>query len=158
MECETISIHRLLDERVKLDLKGKTKEEILRELLEEISKTEKLKSIDEILKTLLEREKLASTGVGRGVAIPHIRTQLVSHPMLVAGLARDGVDFNSADGCPAKLFFLFLAPQNNCEYTVSFLSMLSRILSESKILEELEFAKTPGEFKEIIKNAEEKLY
>lgn len=94
------------------DLRGTTTAEVLAEMAETIAREEKV-SREEVLRVLVERENLGSTGIGDGVAIPH--GTMNSLGRLVALFARStrGVDFDAIDGKPCQLFFVVLTPDNN---------------------------------------------
>lgn len=93
---------------IKLSLSAKTKTGVLRELADLTDLDDSAKQI--LLKTLLRREELGSTGIGRGIAIPHCRSLLVKDPTICVGVSRRGIEFDSLDGEPVHLFFLVVAP------------------------------------------------
>ena len=100
----------LVPERIKVNLEGKTKEEIIKEMAQLFVKSEVLKSedLEEFVKEINEREKLTPTGMQDGIAIPHARTPLVKELSLALGISHEGVDFESMDGEPSKLIFMIL--------------------------------------------------
>lgn len=95
-------------ELMKLGLSAKTKNGVLKELVELTDLDSSAKQI--LLKTLLRREGLGSTGIGRGIAIPHCRSLLVKDPTICVGVSKRGIDFDALDGEPVHLFFLVVAP------------------------------------------------
>ena len=99
---------------------------------------------------LLEREKLGSTGVGEGVAIPH--GKLVGVPGLVAGFARSvkGVDFAAIDGKPAHLFFVLIAPENSAGVHLKALARISRLFKQPQLRRQLLEAKSASEIWHLI--------
>jgi len=98
----------LKEERVILDLKSKDKESVLEELLEPLNLPEERKKL--VLEALKKRESIGSTGIGKGIAIPHTRSVVLDDVYLVVGRSREGVDFQALDGKPVHLFFLLCAP------------------------------------------------
>ncbi|HOK22862.1 MAG TPA: PTS sugar transporter subunit IIA [Candidatus Hydrothermia bacterium] len=98
----------LREDRVIIDLKAKDKEEVLQELLSVLNLKPEQEKI--VLEQLKKREAIGSTGVGRGVAIPHTRSVVVDDVQLVVGVSKGGIDFQSLDGKPVHLFFLLIAP------------------------------------------------
>jgi len=98
----------LKEERVILDLKSKDKESVLEELLEPLNLPEERKKL--VLEALKKRESIGSTGIGKGIAIPHTRSVVLDDVYLVVGRSTEGVDFQALDGKPVHLFFLLCAP------------------------------------------------
>ncbi len=127
-----MKLSELLDEaNIIPDLKAKDKKGVLEELAESI--TGQAPSLDKgsLVKVLLERERLGSTGIGDGIAIPHGKFQGVSHPIVSFGRSRRGLDFESMDGQPAFLFFLLVAPENSASIHLKALAKISKILKNS---------------------------
>jgi nitrogen PTS system EIIA component len=116
----------LQPQAVLADLTGRTAAEVLTELCRPVAQANGLDAA-RLVQVLLDREKLGSTGVGDGVAIPH--GKLPGLPVLVAtfGRSRDGVEFRAADGKPARLFFALFAPENSAGAHLKALSRVSRI-------------------------------
>jgi PTS system nitrogen regulatory IIA component len=112
------------------DMTSRGKEEALAELAARIRARMPDLDADELLKILLERERLGSTGIGDGVAIPHGKVKNVKELMLAFGRSRAGVNFNSLDGRPAHLFFLLIAPDQAVGEHLKMLARISRILKD----------------------------
>ena len=93
---------------IKLNVSARTKTGVLKELVELTGLDASAKQI--LLKTLERREELGSTGIGRGIAIPHCRSLLVKDPTICVGVSRKGIEFDSLDGEPVHLLFLVVAP------------------------------------------------
>jgi PTS system nitrogen regulatory IIA component len=108
------------------ELTGTTAAEVLAELCRPVAQANGLDAA-RLVQVLLDREKLGSTGVGDGVAIPH--GKLPGLPALVAvfGRSRAGVDYRAADGKPARLFFALFAPENSAGAHLKALSRVSRV-------------------------------
>ena len=96
------------EEAIALDLAGTTKDEILRELIGLLRLDEKSEGI--LFKMLKRRENLGSTGIGRGMAIPHCRSLVVNRLRVAFGRKNKGIDFNAIDNQPVYHFFLIVAP------------------------------------------------
>ena len=92
------------------ELKAKDKKGVLEELAEVISRHEPSIDKGSLVKVLVERERLGSTGIGDGVAIPHGKMNGVTRPIISFGRSKQGLDFDSMDGQPTHLFFLLIAP------------------------------------------------
>ncbi len=118
----------LTPERVNLDLQGTSKEEILSELVELLPIDEKSRGI--LIKTLKRRENLGSTGIGKGIAIPHCRSLVVKRLQLAYGLRAQGVDFRSIDDQPVVSFFLIVAPP--LEVSNQYLPVLGKVAQFAK--------------------------
>lgn len=115
-------------EAVRGDLKSTDKKGVLEELSDLISKIHPSLSSSEIMNVLLEREKLGSTGVGNGVAIPHGKIPGLTQIVSVFGRSQKGIDFDAHDQKPAQLFFVLLAPENSIGTHLQTLARLSRLL------------------------------
>jgi nitrogen PTS system EIIA component len=113
---------------VSLDLRASTKDEILAELVGLLRLDER--SAETLLRMLQRRETLGSTGVGRGIAIPHCRSLVVNHLRLAFGRKRDQVDFQAIDGHPVSNFFLIVAPPT--EVSNQYLPVLGKIAQFAK--------------------------
>ena len=95
------------------ELKAKDKKGALEELAESMARQEPSVEKDSLIKILMEREQLGTTGIGDGVAIPHGKLNTIDRPLVSFGRSRDGLDFDSMDGQPSYLFFLLVAPDNS---------------------------------------------
>lgn len=115
-------------ESVKLDLESDTKEDVLRELVTLLALD--AKSEETLYKTLKRRENLGSTGIGKGIAIPHCRSLVVNRLRLAYGRKPSGLDFNSIDGAPVHNFFLIIAPP--LEVSNQYLPVLGKIAQFAK--------------------------
>jgi mannitol/fructose-specific phosphotransferase system IIA component (Ntr-type) len=113
---------------VKLDLESETKADVLRELVGLLSLD--AKSEDTLYKTLKRRENLGSTGIGKGLAIPHCRSLVVNRLRLAYGRKKSGLDFDSIDGAPVHNFFLIIAPP--LEVSNQYLPVLGKIAQFAK--------------------------
>jgi len=134
---EIIEINNIIPE-----LKAKDKKGVLGELAEVI--TAHHPGIDKgtLVRVLVEREHLGSTGIGDGVAIPHGKLNSVSHPIVSFGRSKKGLDFDSMDGQPAYLFFLLLAPENSSGIHLQVLTRIAKMLKNSAFRKELMQAET----------------
>jgi mannitol/fructose-specific phosphotransferase system IIA component (Ntr-type) len=132
------------EDAIALDLAGSTKDEVLKELVGLLRLD--AKSEEALLKMLKRREGLGSTGIGRGIAIPHSRSLVVNRLRVAFGRKAAGVDFASIDSRPAHLFFLIVAPP--LEVSNQYLPVLGKIAQfakEDDVPRRLMDATTPGE-------------
>ena len=125
------------EELISLNLKAKTKDEALKELSTLIGKSEKISKKDVIYKALLERENLGSTGIGKGVAIPHAKTDAAESLTIAFGISREGVDFKSLDQEKVKIFFVFASPFKDSQIYLKVLARISRLIRDENFREKL---------------------
>jgi len=123
-----MKITEILDKRLILsDLTSGTKKSVLEELVSHLAQYEAKVNKEELLKALLEREKLGSTGINDGVAIPHGKLKNIDTLLAVFGRSREGIDFGALDGRPSHLFFLLVAPESSAGAHLKALARISRI-------------------------------
>ena len=116
------------EDAVKLELDGNTKDEILKELIALLKLDDKSEGM--LFKMLKRRENLGSTGIGRGIAIPHCRSLVVNKLRVAFGRKSGGVDFRAIDDKPVNFFFLIVAPP--LEVSNQYLPVLGKIAQFSK--------------------------
>lgn len=123
--------------RVLPSLEGRTKEEVLAELARLMAPSVPVGGPEQIVEVLRGRERLTSTAIGEGVAIPHGRVSSLRD--VVAGFARSeaGVDFDSIDGKPTRIFFVLLAPDDAAALHLKALARISRLLKDASFRERL---------------------
>ena len=119
----------------------KTKEEAINKLVDLMDATGRLSDKEEYKKAVLTRESLSTTGIGDNIAIPHAKTTAVKEPGLAAMILRDGIDYDSLDGEPAKLFFLIAAPEGENNLHLDVLARLSMMLMDPEFKDMLISAK-----------------
>ena len=133
------------EDAVKLEVEGTTKDEVLKELIGLLKLDEKSEGM--LFKMLKRRENLGSTGIGRGIAIPHCRSLVVSKLRVAFGRKTAGVDFRAIDEKPVNFLFLIVAPP--LEVSNQYLPVLGKIAQfskESDVPERLLALKEPSEF------------
>jgi nitrogen PTS system EIIA component len=138
------------------DLKARDKKKALEELAETIVNSRPSLDKTALVKVLLERERLGSTGIGDGVAIPHGKFHGISEPVISFGRSIKGLDFESMDGQPVFLFFLLVAPENSASVHLKALARIAKLLKNSTFRKTLMEIPTGQElYKTIIQNDEE---
>ncbi|MHB8766173.1 MAG: PTS sugar transporter subunit IIA, partial [Deferrisomatales bacterium] len=151
---------KLLDflqkERTLSQLSSRDKEGVLQEFAEVLVSTHKIRSGREAVQVLLEREKLGSTGIGEGIAIPHGKLRELTEVVAVFGRSAEGVDFDSMDGAPVHLFFLLMAPENSASTHLKALARISRLLKDRSFREELMQADSQAALFDTIAREDEK--
>lgn len=139
---------------VKLDLHGESKDDILKELISLLGLDEKSQGI--LFKMLKRRENLGSTGIGRGIAIPHCRSLVVSRLRVAFGRKSEGIDFKAIDGQPVHFFFLIVAPP--LEVSNQYLPVLGKIAQfakEQTVTTALADIQTPEQFLQLLEEHSE---
>jgi fructose-specific phosphotransferase system IIA component len=148
-------ISKFLDESlITVSVEQKEKPVIIGELLDLAFRSGKISDRDAALKALLDREKLMSTGLENGIAVPHAKTAAVKDIVMAFGISPGGIDFHSADGKPSQLFFLLLAPENAAGPNVQVLAQIARLTNLESFRKELIGARSPAAALEIIRKAE----
>ncbi|HEX8691863.1 MAG TPA: PTS sugar transporter subunit IIA [Longimicrobium sp.] len=135
----------MTEDAVQLDLRGESKDEILKELIGLLGVDDKAQGI--LFKMLKRRENLGSTGIGKGIAIPHCRSLVVNRLRVAFGRKKGGVDFKAIDDQPVHNFFLIVAPP--LEVSNQYLPVLGRIAQFAKepdVAGRLEQMSEPREF------------
>jgi len=112
-------------------------------------------SREELVKVLLERERLGSTGIGGGIGIPHGKLKHLDNLIIGFGLSRKGVDFESLDGAPTRIFFLLVTPENSTGLHLKMLARISRVLKNEPFRERLLQAGDSDEIYQIVKEEDE---
>jgi len=138
------------------DLKARDKKRALEELAETIVRSKPSLDKNSLVKVLMERERLGSTGIGDGVAIPHGKFHGINEPIISFGRSLKGLDFESMDGQPVFLFFLLVAPENSASVHLKALARIAKILKNSSFRKTLMEIPTREElYQTIIQNDEE---
>jgi PTS system nitrogen regulatory IIA component len=146
----------LTESSIVADLQAKTKAEALDVLVDAMTKTHNTLNKSDILQVLLEREKLGSTGIGDGVAIPHGKSAALTQIVSGFGLSKRGIDFDSLDGKPAHLFFLLVAPEDSAGTHLKMLARISRMLKNLDFRKRLLGANSQHEIYQIISEEDAK--
>jgi PTS system nitrogen regulatory IIA component len=138
------------------ELKAKDKKGVLEELAEVIANHEPAVDKAALVRVLVERERLGSTGIGDGVAIPHGKLESLAEPIISFGRSKSGLDFDSMDGQPAYLFFLLVAPGIPSGVHLQALAKLAKILKSDVFRKQLMEAPTKaGIYAAIVETDEE---
>lgn len=144
-------LHR---DAVVADLKSKSKKGVLEELAVAAAPLADTRSQD-IVRVLLEREQLGSTGIGGGIGIPHGKLGTIKSIVVGFGLSRGGVDFDSLDNKPVHIFFLLITPENSTGSHLKVLAQISRMLKQDLFKDRLMTARSTDEILDIIQDVDE---
>lgn len=142
--------------RIIPDLKGKDKKAVLKEMADWLSVRDGSLDGEILFETLLEREKISSTAIGEGVAIPHGKTSGSRKVSGIFARSLEGVNFDSLDGGPTHLFFVLLAPEDSAADHLKALARISRLLKDGSFRAQLMQGKTAEEIFRVIKEEDEK--
>ena len=133
-----MNITDILDEdSVIAELTSRDKKGVLEELVSVLVEHGRLKDKEKPVQILLERERLGSTGIGDGIAIPHGKMKEIKSIICSFGRTRTGIDFQSIDEKPTHLFFLLLAPEDSASEHLQALARLSRLLKDDQLRKRL---------------------
>lgn len=124
------------------ELRSKNKKEVLEELTGALLNSKANLDKEALVAVLLERERLGSTGIGDGIAIPHGKVQDLDELVLSFGRSTEGIEFDSMDGRPTHLFFLLIAPENSAGIHLRALAKISRLLKSGQFRQRLLEAET----------------
>jgi len=138
------------------DLTSKDKESVIRELSNSLVKAGEIDedSNESIIGFIMKREELGSTGIGRGIAVPHTKHPSVEKLVGTVGVSHEGVDFNSLDGEPVHLFFLLVSPPDRPGDHLRALENISRQLRDDMFCKFLKQAKTVDDVKQLLEEAD----
>ena len=152
-----MKIHEILDKRaIKIGLESTDKEGALKELVNVLFQVRNIGDQKAVVKALVEREELGSTGIGQGIAIPHGKTEKVDEIIAVMGISHKGVNFDALDGEPVFIFFLLVTPKDTSGPHLKALAQISRLLRDTYFCELIRRCKQPEEVYQLIRNEEEK--
>jgi len=154
----SVKIAEMLDPAaIVAELRGTGKKDVLAELTEALVTANPALNREEVIRVLLERERLGSTGIGDGVAIPHGKLKHLDRQLIAFGLSRKGVEFDAMDGKPARLFFLLIAPEDAVGVHLKTLARISKLLKAPLVRERLLAALDRQQIHGIITEEEENL-
>ena len=143
-------------ERIVIDFKGSTKVEILNEMIDSFVGDSRVLDIETVRSVVLEREKIMSTGVGNGFAIPHGKTNMVSEMVAAFGLMKNPIEFEALDNKPVNLIFLLVGKEDAVGQHLKMLSRISRIMNQKTIREKLANAESSEEILQIFEEEDSK--
>lgn len=141
---------------VKADLASTTKDEVIAELVQSLVDAGEIldKDRDDIIKAIMRREELGSTGIGRGVAVPHTKHPSVKKLVGTVGVSPSGLDFESLDGQKACLFFLLVSPPDRPGDHLRALENISRQLRDDQFCKVLSHSKTAQDILQLLEEAD----
>jgi mannitol/fructose-specific phosphotransferase system IIA component (Ntr-type) len=148
-----------LDERwVDPALRPDSRDHALRLIVEMLHAAGTLSEVEEPLDSLIAREKVMSTGIGRGVAVPHARSMAAARTVLSICRVPDGLDFHSLDGAPVELVFTLLGPPESAGLHVKLLGRIARLARHADFRREIRQATRPAEIIDLVAEHESDLH
>ena len=132
------------EELINLDLLSEQKDDAIRELVQLMENAEGMVDFERFLEDVFERERLGTTGIGDGIAIPHARTDAVDQLVIAIGRSARGVEFESLDGKKVTLLFLMGTPRGSVSHYLKILAQLTRLLKEGAFRDKLLEAQDKG--------------
>jgi PTS system nitrogen regulatory IIA component len=147
----------LTEDHIFLDLKPGDKKEVLQEFVSGLKRRGLITEEGVILDELLKRESLGSTGLEKGIAVPHALTDKIKKPLLALALIRRGIDFEAADKRPTYVILILLGTKNNPGYQLKVLAHICRLVKETRVVEKIKKAKSPSDICSIFEEEEVKI-
>ncbi len=143
-------------EAIRSQVHATTKEGVIREMAQSLVDSGKIAEADleSIVKAILKREELGSTGIGRGVAVPHTKHPSVGKLVGTVAVSQDGINFESLDGEPVQLFFLLVSPPDRPGDHLRALENISRQLRDEGFCQQLKAAKNPIDIQNLLVEAD----
>lgn len=141
---------------IKPSLAAGDKEGVIRELVTGLVETGQLDGgeLESIVAAILNREELGSTGIGRGIAVPHTKHPSVGKPIGTVGISHDGIEFQSLDGEPVQLFFMLISPPEQRNEHVKALGNIAKQLADETFCRFLKQAKTAKDIQQVLEEAD----
>lgn len=150
-----VALSELLDaQSIQLEMQASRKKEAIAELVDCLARAGKVKDAQAITNELLAQERTASTGIGEGIAIPHVLLPTLSRSMLAFGRHKQGIGFDAIDRRPVFLVFLLLGPRRKPTEHLQILSKLSRLLHDQELRQGLFDAATPEDVLAVLRRYE----
>jgi fructose-specific phosphotransferase system IIA component len=150
-----MKISEILEEKVIMtNLPGTSKDDILNAMVDLLGHSSRILDLEKVRSAIFEREKIMSTGVGNGFAIPHGKTDAVSDTVAAFASTADGIDYQAIDQKPVRLLFLLVGKDNMVGPHIKLLSRISRLMSKEDFRSKLLAANNPHEIIEIFKHEE----
>ena len=151
-----MKVFELLDEKFILtDFKSKEKEKIVNELIDLYKGSDKVNDLEKVRSAVLEREKIMSTGVGKGFAIPHGKTNAVNDVIAAFGKTGSNIEYDALDGNPVHLIFLLVGRDDMVSKHIKLLSRISRMMNKDEFRDQLVKANSEQDIIEIFRKEEE---
>jgi fructose-specific phosphotransferase system IIA component len=123
----------LTEDLIQVNIPGETKEDVINAIIDLAAKSQKIKDIEKVRQAIFEREKIMSTGVGKGFAIPHGKTDAVTDIVAAFGITENPIDYQSLDHEPVRLLFLLIGKDSLVGAHIKLLSRISRLMNKEEL-------------------------
>lgn len=140
---------------IQVGLDAKDKQDLLEKISDLAMNSGKITNRAAVLKSIMEREKIMSTGIGKNICLPHAKTEYIDGPVAAMATLKTPVDFHSLDGEPVNICFLLLGKENNIGMHLRLLSKISRFLNNDEFREKILNSKTPDEIINLFESVDE---
>lgn len=155
---QTTEINQLLrPEHVCIGLSGTSKEEVINALIDVLDGHEDIDSLEAVRSAIFEREEMMSTGVGKGLGLPHAKTPAATDTVAAFATTAHPVDFGAIDDEPIRLLLLLVGPEDHKSKHIKILGRISRLVSREGVREELLGAETPNTIIDVLREEEAEL-
>ena len=155
---KTTEINQLLSpDRIRIGLSGTSKSEVINAMVDLLEGHASIDSLESVRTAIFEREKMMSTGVGKGLGLPHAKTSAATETVAAFATTEEAVDFGSIDDEPVRLVLLLVGPEEDKSQHIKILGRISRLASRDGLRERLTEAQTPQEIIDILAEGEQDL-
>lgn len=144
----------LSEDLIKVNIPGDSKEDVINAIIDLAAASQKIKDVEKVRQAIFEREKIMSTGVGKGFAIPHGKTDAVTDIVAAFGVTEKPIDYQSLDHEPVRLLFLLIGKDSLVGAHIKLLSRISRLMNKEDLRGKLMQAGTAAEILQILKDEE----
>jgi fructose-specific phosphotransferase system IIA component len=144
----------LTEDLIKVNIPGESKEDVINAIIDLAAASQKIKDVEKVRQAIFEREKIMSTGVGKGFAIPHGKTDAVTDIVAAFGVTENPIDYQSLDHEPVRLLFLLIGKDSLVGAHIKLLSRISRLMNKEELRNKLLQAGTAAEILQILKDEE----
>ena len=144
----------LNEELISVKIAGESKEDVINAIIELASSSPKVKDLEKVRQAIFEREKIMSTGVGKGFAIPHGKTDAVTDIVAAFGITEQPIDYEALDHEPVRLLFLLIGKDSLVGAHIKLLSRISRLMNKEELRNRLLQAASSSEVLEILREEE----
>ncbi|MCB2204337.1 PTS sugar transporter subunit IIA [bacterium] len=144
----------LTEDLIKVNIPGGTKDDVINAIIDLAASSQKIKDVEKVRQAIFEREKIMSTGVGKGFAIPHGKTDAVTDIVAAFGVTEQPIDYQSLDHEPVRLLFLLIGKDSLVGAHIKLLSRISRLMNKEDLRSRLLQAGSSAEILQILKEEE----
>lgn len=152
---QTTELNQLLSpERIRIGLPGTSKEAVIDALVDLLEGHEAIDRLESVRTAIFERENMMSTGVGKGLGLPHAKTSAVTETVASFATTADPVDFGAIDDTPVRLLLLLVGPEEHKSQHIKILGRISRLVSRDGLRQRLLTAESPEAILDILREGE----